>query len=522
SNHTYANLTAEDWSNESALINAFPIESFSRFTYKEIKEILNDFLSAVASHASPIFVRVYAEKCREFYKSNQGDTLLLKAVRNRSSVINTEKLQNQIEQEKKSAELEGELNGVKLSRLGGLKYSKELDKGLYEASSLRRGDNTSRASTSNVGIPITTTTSTDNQDSASVSPHVDNATTVLSNTDTNELDEEELPVTEGEDIVQIERAAAVAAEMAREIVEDELPIPLVKEFYEWTYALLLGKHYTSKNDALDNYEWDQENPQDALNRAALALSSIINLANEEMKDIMQPCLSGTSIEQRLCGIINDETTIEQMDNEYDCVGKLEDEIFQSLFDEKQKNSEKRRQYALRSINKMKYKYLENTIDCLELQVLDAYEYLLRNINNFEDLNINSNATESDFFNAVYPIISIVIRRTQNLQSRSDDGACQATKDALALLKKTFGVQSNQRIYGRKLDLMFIDRKHKVELCSSEWKKRDVSLETLLCQQTKNLRVSKCIFKKIVKLHTSLNYNRYLLILWTGVVNIDCL
>ncbi|CEP18249.1 hypothetical protein [Parasitella parasitica] len=115
----------------------------------------------------------------------------------------------------------------------------------------------------------------------------------------------------------------------------------------------------------------------------------------------------------------------------------------------------------------------------------------------------SNSTESDFFNAVYPIISIVIRRTQNLQSRSGDGTCQATKDTLALLKKTFGVQSTQRIYGRKLDLMFIDRKHKAELCSSEWKKRDVSLETLLCQQTKNLRVSKCIFKKIVKLHISL-------------------
>ncbi|KAG2213408.1 hypothetical protein INT47_009081, partial [Mucor saturninus] len=129
---------------------------------------------------------------------------------------------------------------------------------------------------------------------------------------------------------------------------------------------------------------------------------------------------------------------------------------------------------------------------------------LRNINNFEDLNIiDSNATESDFFNAVYPIISIVIRRTQNLQSRSGEGTCQATKDALALLKKTFGVQSTQRVYGRKVDLMFIDRKQKVELCSSEWKKRSVSLETLLCQQTKNLRVSKCIFKQIAKLDISL-------------------
>ncbi|KAG2213416.1 hypothetical protein INT47_009089 [Mucor saturninus] len=144
---------------------------------------------------------------------------------------------------------------------------------LYEAPSLREGDNTSRASTS-------TTTLTDNQDSTTVSPHVDNATTVLSNTNTNGLDEEELAVTEGEDIVQIERAAVVAADMA------------------------LAK-------------------------------------------------------------------------------------------------------------------------------------------------------------------------------------------------------STQRVYGRKVDLMFIDRKQKVELCSSEWKKRSVSLETLLCQQTKNLRVSKCIFKQIAKLDISL-------------------
>ncbi|KAI7852675.1 hypothetical protein BDC45DRAFT_184827 [Circinella umbellata] len=51
--------------------------------------------------------------------------------------------------------------------------------------------------------------------------------------------------------------------------------------------------------------------------------------------------------------------------------------------------------------------------------------------------------------------------------------------------------------------MFVDQKHKVELCSCEWKKRNVSVETLLCQQTKNLRVTKCIFKKIAKLNISL-------------------
>ncbi|KAI9006728.1 hypothetical protein CLU79DRAFT_779195 [Phycomyces nitens] len=119
------------------------------------------------------------------------------------------------------------------------------------------------------------------------------------------------------------------------------------------------------------------------------------------------------------------------------------------------------------------------------------------------MNIDSHATESDFFNAVYPIISIVIRHTPDIKSRSGEGACQATKDSISLLKNKFGVQSTQRIYGRKIDLMFIDRKHNMELCSSEWKKRDVSVETLLCQQTKNLRVSKCIFKQIAKLNVSL-------------------
>ncbi|KAI8082577.1 uncharacterized protein B0P05DRAFT_537574 [Gilbertella persicaria] len=101
-----------------------------------------------------------------------------------------------------------------------------------------------------------------------------------------------------------------------------------------------------------------------------------------------------------------------------------------------------------------------------------------------------------------PIISIVIRGTQGLKLRSGDGVCQATKNALALLKKEFGVQS-KRIYGRKIDLMVVDQKHKMELCSTEWKKKNVSVETLLCQQTKNLRVSKCILKKIVELDISL-------------------
>lgn len=89
---------------------------------------MNDFLSAVAYHASQTFVRVYAEKCREFYESNQGDVLLLKAIHNRSSVINTQQPQKQIKQEKQSAELEGTLNSIKMSHFGDQKYSREFDK----------------------------------------------------------------------------------------------------------------------------------------------------------------------------------------------------------------------------------------------------------------------------------------------------------------------------------------------------------------------------------------------------------
>ncbi|RCI02398.1 hypothetical protein CU098_002707, partial [Rhizopus stolonifer] len=138
---------------------------------------LNKFLNAVAYHASQTFVRVYAEKCREFYESNQGDVLLLKAIHNRSSVINTQQPQKQIKQEKQSAELEA----------------------LYEASSLGRVDYTSIASTSSVSIPIIVITLTDNQGSTTASLHVESTTNVLYNTDTNGVNKEKLPVTEGEE-----------------------------------------------------------------------------------------------------------------------------------------------------------------------------------------------------------------------------------------------------------------------------------------------------------------------------------
>jgi hypothetical protein len=65
---------------------------------------------------------------------------------------------------------------------------------------------------------------------------------------------------------------------------------------------------------------------------------------------------------------------------------------------------------------------------------------------------------------------------------SGDEACQATKDTLAALKKTFAMQGTERLYGRKIDMMFLDQK------------RNVSLDTLLYLQTKNLRVPKCILK----------------------------
>ncbi|OAD70704.1 hypothetical protein PHYBLDRAFT_148616 [Phycomyces blakesleeanus NRRL 1555(-)] len=54
----------------------------------------------------------------------------------------------------------------------------------------------------------------------------------------------------------------MAAEMAYEIVESELLIPLVKEFFEWDVCLeiFFENSIQARNNAIDNYEWDQENP----------------------------------------------------------------------------------------------------------------------------------------------------------------------------------------------------------------------------------------------------------------------
>jgi hypothetical protein len=52
------------------------------------------------------------------------------------------------------------------------------------------------------------------------------------------------------------------------------------------------------------------------------------------------------------------------------------------------------------------------------------------------------------------------------------------------------------VYGQKVDLMLLETKHDFELCSAELKKRNVSVDILRNQQTKNLRVSKCMLTKI--------------------------
>lgn len=76
------------------------------------------------------------------------------------------------------------------------------------------------------------------------------------------------------------------------------------------------------------------------------------------------------------------------------------------------------------------------------------------------------------------------------------------------------------MYGRKIDVLFVTHQGK-ELCCVEWKKANVQVKTLMQQQTKNLRVTKCILSEILKLPMSVEDREGLSVLaidWRGNAN----
>lgn len=83
---------------------------------------------------------------------------------------------------------------------------------------------------------------------------------------------------------------------------------------------------------------------------------------------------------------------------------------------------------------------------------------------------------------------------------SHSGECASTASTLARKKlaSTTGLQTTEKYYGRKIDTLFIAKKG-VELCAAEWKKKRIQPKQLWMQQTKNLRVTKCIMNEVLKL-----------------------
>ncbi|KAG0752900.1 hypothetical protein G6F57_015325 [Rhizopus arrhizus] len=143
--------------------------------------------------------------------------------------------------------------------------------------------------------------------------------------------------------------------------------------------------------------------------------------------------------------------------------------------------------------KLKSELVDEAIDSIKIQVVDVYEYIIRHIKKWEMLQSN-NITEMYFLQVFHHILGILLRDT-NLMPIIGEKTSKVTKAARELHGKFLGNHHKLNVYGRKIDLLL--SVCDVELCANEWKATS-SDNTLIRQQSKNIRVNKCLLDDLRK------------------------
>jgi hypothetical protein len=153
--------------------------------------------------------------------------------------------------------------------------------------------------------------------------------------------------------------------------------------------------------------------------------------------------------------------------------------------------------CLRQLARLKAELTDDTTDSVLIQVVDVYELIIRHVKKWEVLHLNQ-VTEMYYLQIFYQIISILLRDTK-LVPIIGEKASKVTKVTRQLQGKFLGGHHKTNVYGRKIDLLlsFAD----VELCANEWKAAS-SESTLIRQQSKNIRVNKCLLDDMKKVLTN--------------------
>ncbi|KAI8367570.1 uncharacterized protein BYT42DRAFT_131390 [Radiomyces spectabilis] len=149
--------------------------------------------------------------------------------------------------------------------------------------------------------------------------------------------------------------------------------------------------------------------------------------------------------------------------------------------------------CIKQLAKLKAELVDDSIDSLAIQVIDVYEFIVRHIKKWKIVQRNQ-ITEMYYLQVFHQVISILLRDT-NLVPVIGEKASKVTKAARELHGKFLDDCHKLNIYGRKVDLLL--SVCDIELGANEWKTSSSEI-TLIRQQSKNVRVNKCILEELTK------------------------
>ncbi|KAI9268817.1 hypothetical protein BDA99DRAFT_534911 [Phascolomyces articulosus] len=103
----------------------------------------------------------------------------------------------------------------------------------------------------------------------------------------------------------------------------------------------------------------------------------------------------------------------------------------------------------------------------------------------------NNLSELDYFMWMYPIFQVLFRNLDNLKVKTGEITSTPSKITRRYIKEKDDVDSSTSTFDRKIDLIISFNDKDYVLISVEWKKSSASSNTMILQQTKNMRVNKC-------------------------------
>ncbi|KAI8334353.1 hypothetical protein BC941DRAFT_356709, partial [Chlamydoabsidia padenii] len=127
---------------------------------------------------------------------------------------------------------------------------------------------------------------------------------------------------------------------------------------------------------------------------------------------------------------------------------------------------------------------------------------------------NDHESEITFYRRFASLLDILFKDTE-IELADGETGCISTKPAIELNKALFQTTESSATYGRKIDLLMkYDGANRVELCSNEWKKSNVSPNLMIKQQCKNLRINTAILSSLNEQYGG-GFKNLMAMDWTG-------